>query len=59
VTSSVVQGMNIDECKKIISREMILTEGYELPLNAFQLSGLNRRYRVLYSWSTLRFGVLS
>jgi hypothetical protein len=43
IKSSVVQGMQLYKFKKIlisnvvISKETILTQGYELPLNAFQL----------------------
>jgi len=40
--------MKLEEFKKVISTETILTQGYELPLNTFQLSGVNGRYRVLY-----------
>jgi len=54
-----VQGIKLEEYKKIISRETILTQGYELPLNAFQLSDVNGRYRVLCIWGSLRFGGLS
>jgi hypothetical protein len=42
--SSVVQGMKLQKFKNILlsyvvmSKDMIVTQGYELPLNAFQLS---------------------
>jgi len=52
-------GYEAEEFKKIISTETILTQGYEFPLNDFQLSGVNRHYRVSYRWGTLRFGGLS
>jgi len=40
----------------VISKETILTQGYEIPLNAFRLFGVSRRNRVPYNWSILRFG---
>jgi hypothetical protein len=49
---SVVQGVKLQEFKKILvsnmvmSRKMILTQGYELPLNAFKIFSVNGRYRV-------------
>jgi hypothetical protein len=54
--------MKLQKFKKILignmvmSTETMLTYGYELPLNAFQLFGVSRRYRVPYSSGTLKFG---
>jgi len=33
----------------ITSKETILTQGYEIPLNAFQLFGASIRYKIAYS----------
>jgi len=38
------------------SKETILTLGYKLLLNAFQLFDISRLDRVPYSWSILKFG---
>jgi hypothetical protein len=52
---SVVQGVKLKKFQKILisnvgmSEKKILTQGYELPLNAFQLLGVSGRYRVPYS----------
>jgi len=50
--SSVEQNIKIYKLRKIlvsnviISKETILTKGYELPLNAFQLFGISRLSRM-------------
>jgi len=33
-----------------------LTQGYQLPLKAFQLFGISRLYRMPYGWGILKFG---
>jgi len=40
----------------VMSKEMILTQGCELSLNAFRLFGVSIRYKVPYRWCTLKFG---
>jgi hypothetical protein len=60
--SSVVQGKKLQKFKKILvsnmvmSRKMILTQSYKLPLNAFNLFSISGRYRVPYSRGILKFG---
>jgi hypothetical protein len=62
IKCTVVQGTTLYKFKKIfvsdmvMSKETVLTYGYELALNAFQLFGVSRRYRVPYSKGILRFG---
>ena len=47
-----LQSMKICKFKEIIvsnlvmSKETVVTEGYELAMNVFQLSGVSRRYTV-------------
>jgi hypothetical protein len=36
-----------------------LTQGYQLPLNAFPLYGVSGFYRFPYSWGILKFGSTS
>jgi len=33
-----------------MSKETILTQGYELPLGAFQLFGVSRRHKIPWWW---------
>jgi len=40
----------------IISKETILTQGYQLPLNGLQLFGVSTRYIIPYTWGVLEFG---
>jgi hypothetical protein len=55
MNSSIVQGVKFQKFKKILvsnmvmSRKTILTQGYELPLNAFKLSSASGRIRIPYS----------
>ena len=57
-----MQGKKLQKCKKtlvsnmVISREKILTQGYQLTLKAIQLFGISRRYRTPYSWGIFKFG---
>jgi hypothetical protein len=49
-----MQGMELQRFKKnlisnmVVSRETILTQSNELPLDAFKLFSINGRYRVPY-----------
>jgi hypothetical protein len=52
---SIVQGVKLQKFKKnltcnmVVSRETILTQGYELPLDAFTRFSVSGRYRAPYS----------
>jgi len=41
----------------VIGKETTLTQGYGLPLNAFQLVGVSRNYGVPHSLGILKFGL--
>jgi len=40
----------------VTGKEIILTQAYKLLLNVFQAFGVNRQYRIPYSWGILKFG---
>jgi len=40
----------------VTKKEITLIEGNELLVNAFQISGMSRRYRIPYNWDIFQFG---